>query len=59
MKAARLHAYGQRLVIEDVPTPSPDRGQVLVKIEGAGFCHSDSCDGRALSSRACKVDGRV
>jgi NADPH:quinone reductase-like Zn-dependent oxidoreductase len=29
------------LVIEDVPTPSPDRGQVLVKIEGAGFCHSD------------------
>jgi propanol-preferring alcohol dehydrogenase len=41
MKAARLHAYGQRLVIEDVPTPSPDRGQVLVKIEGAGFCHSD------------------
>ena len=41
MKAARLHAYGQRLVIEDVPTPSPDRGQVLVQIEGAGFCHSD------------------
>jgi propanol-preferring alcohol dehydrogenase len=29
------------LVIEDVPTPSPDRGQVLVTIEGAGFCHSD------------------
>ena len=41
MKAARLHAYGQGLVIEDVPTPSPDRGQVLIKIEGAGFCHSD------------------
>jgi len=41
MKAARLHAYGQSLVIDDVPTPSPDRGQVLIKIEGAGFCHSD------------------
>jgi propanol-preferring alcohol dehydrogenase len=41
MKAARLHAYGERLVIDDVPTPRPDKGQVLVKVEGAGFCHSD------------------
>lgn len=41
MKAARLHAYGEALVIDDVPAPSPDRGQVLIKIEGAGFCHSD------------------
>jgi propanol-preferring alcohol dehydrogenase len=41
MKAARLHAYGERLVIEDVPAPSPDKGQVVVKVEGAGFCHSD------------------
>ncbi len=41
MKAARLHAYGESLVIDEVPTPIPDRGQVLIKIEGAGFCHSD------------------
>lgn len=41
MKAARLHAYGERLVIDDVPTPRPDQGQVLVRVEGAGFCHSD------------------
>jgi propanol-preferring alcohol dehydrogenase len=41
MKAARLHAYGQRLVIDDVPTPRPEKGEVLIKIEGAGFCHSD------------------
>jgi len=41
MKAARLHAYGERLVIDDVPIPTPDSGQVLIKIEGAGFCHSD------------------
>ena len=41
MKAARLHAYGHNLVIDDVPMPSPDRGQVVVQIEGAGFCHSD------------------
>ena len=55
MKAARLHAYGQRLVIEDVPTPSPDRGQVLVKVEGAGFCHSDIhvIDGEIRCCPAC------
>lgn len=41
MKAARLHAYGQSLVIDDVPTPTPGPGHVLVKVEGAGFCHSD------------------
>jgi propanol-preferring alcohol dehydrogenase len=41
MKAARLHAYGKPLVVEEVPTPRPGPGEVLVKIEGAGFCHSD------------------
>jgi propanol-preferring alcohol dehydrogenase len=41
MKTARLHAYGQPLVLEDIPTPAPASGQVLVRVEGAGFCHSD------------------
>lgn len=41
MKAARLHDYGHELVVEDVPTPAPGPGQVLVRVEGAGFCHSD------------------
>lgn len=41
MKAARLHNYRQPLVVEDVPTPRPGPGEVLVKVEGAGFCHSD------------------
>ena len=41
MKAARLHAYGQPLVIEDIPMPTPGPGQVVVRVEGAGFCHSD------------------
>jgi propanol-preferring alcohol dehydrogenase len=41
MKAARLHAYGQPLVIEDVPTPTPAHGGVVVRVHGAGFCHSD------------------
>jgi propanol-preferring alcohol dehydrogenase len=41
MRAARLHAYGQALVLEDVPKPSPGPDQALVKVDGAGFCHSD------------------
>lgn len=41
MKAARLHHYGQPLVIEEVPTPKPAPGEILVRVEGAGFCHSD------------------
>jgi alcohol dehydrogenase, propanol-preferring len=41
MKAARIHAYAHPLVIEDVQTPTPGPGEVLVRVEGAGFCHSD------------------
>jgi propanol-preferring alcohol dehydrogenase len=41
MKAARIHGYGRGLVVEDVPTPQPGPGEVLVRVEGAGFCHSD------------------
>ena len=41
MRAARIHQYGAGLVVEDVPTPQPGPGQVLVRVEGAGFCHSD------------------
>ncbi len=41
MKAARLHEYGHELVIDEIPTPAPGFGQVLVRVEGAGFCHSD------------------
>src|SRR5690349_13965950 len=41
MKAARLHAYGGPLVIDDVAVPRPAAGQVVVKVDAAGFCHSD------------------
>jgi propanol-preferring alcohol dehydrogenase len=41
MKAARLHEYGEALTIDEVPTPRPDKGEVLVKVDAAGFCHSD------------------
>jgi propanol-preferring alcohol dehydrogenase len=41
MRAARLHGYGQPLQIDDIPTPVPGPGQILVAVRGAGFCHSD------------------
>ena len=41
MKAARIHAYKQPLVIDDVPVPRPAPGEVIVRVAGAGFCHSD------------------
>lgn len=41
MRAARLHAYGRPLQIDEIPTPVPGPGQVLVEVRGAGFCHSD------------------
>jgi propanol-preferring alcohol dehydrogenase len=40
MLAYRLFADGPRLV-EDAPVPEPREGEVLVKIAGAGACHSD------------------
>jgi propanol-preferring alcohol dehydrogenase len=41
MKAAVVHEFGKQLVIEDVPTPAPGPGQVVVKIETSGLCHTD------------------
>lgn len=41
MRAARLHELGARFVLEDVPTPEPGPGEVLVRVAGAGVCHSD------------------
>ncbi|MGI4895064.1 MAG: alcohol dehydrogenase catalytic domain-containing protein, partial [Janthinobacterium lividum] len=41
MKAARLHEFGGDFIIDEIPTPQPEPGQVLVRIGGAGACHSD------------------
>ncbi|MEX6505090.1 alcohol dehydrogenase AdhP [Jiella sp. M17.18] len=41
MKAAVVHAFGEPLVIEDVPVPVPGPGEVLVKVAACGVCHTD------------------
>ena len=41
MKAAVVNAFHQPLAIEDRPIPEPGTGQVVVKIEATGLCHTD------------------
>ncbi|WP_304165434.1 alcohol dehydrogenase AdhP [Lonsdalea britannica] len=41
MKAAVAKAFGQPLVIEQVPVPEVGPGQILVKIVATGVCHTD------------------
>jgi propanol-preferring alcohol dehydrogenase len=41
MKAAVVPEFKAPLEIRDVPVPTPGLGQILVKIETAGLCHTD------------------
>ncbi len=41
MKAAVVHEFGKPLLIEDVPTPSPGPGEILVQVMACGVCHTD------------------
>lgn len=41
MQAVRFTGVGEPTQIESVVKPSPGPGQVLIKIGGAGVCHSD------------------
>jgi len=41
MKAAVVTSFTEPLVVEDRPVPTPGPGQVLVRIESSGLCHTD------------------
>ncbi|MDO5720211.1 MAG: zinc-binding dehydrogenase [Actinomycetaceae bacterium] len=41
MKAAVLRDYQKGLEIEEIKTPRPKAGEVLVKVSACGMCHSD------------------
>src|SRR6476619_1663334 len=41
MKAAVVHDFTKTLSIKDVPKPIPGPGEVLVKVETSGLCHTD------------------
>ncbi|MBL0374379.1 alcohol dehydrogenase catalytic domain-containing protein [Rhizobium sp. KVB221] len=41
MRAAVLTEHGKPLQIADVPRPRPGPGQILVRLQACGVCHSD------------------
>ena len=41
MRAAVVRRFGEPLVIEERPVPSPGPGQVLVRVMASGVCHTD------------------
>ena len=41
MRAAVVRGFGQPLVIEDRPVPEPGPGQIVVRMEASGLCHTD------------------
>jgi alcohol dehydrogenase, propanol-preferring len=41
MRAALVTAYDRPLEVVDRPVPEPDAGEVLVRIEASGLCHTD------------------
>lgn len=41
MKAAVLYNPGEPLVVEEVATPQPGSGEVLIKVAACGLCHTD------------------
>jgi len=41
MKAAVVREFQKPLVIEEMPIPEPGDGQIQVKIEACGVCHTD------------------
>ncbi|MEU6380774.1 alcohol dehydrogenase catalytic domain-containing protein, partial [Streptomyces sp. NPDC046909] len=41
MKAAVVADFGKPLEIQELPVPEPGPGQVLVRMEASGLCHTD------------------
>ena len=41
MRAAVVPGFGQPLIIEERPIPEPGPGQVVVRMEASGLCHTD------------------
>jgi alcohol dehydrogenase, propanol-preferring len=41
MQAAVVESLGKPLVLQEVPVPEPGRGEILVRIEATGVCHTD------------------
>ena len=41
MRAAVVHSFTEPLALEEIATPLPAAGEILVRIEASGLCHTD------------------
>ena len=41
MQAAHVEQFGQPLLLKELDIPTPGTGQILVKTEACGVCHTD------------------
>src|SRR3954452_21274464 len=41
MRALRFTGWGETPEVQEIDTPEPGPGQVLIEVAGAGACHSD------------------
>jgi len=41
VRAAVFHGANQPVTIQDIPTPEPVAGELLVRVAGCGVCHTD------------------
>ena len=41
MKAARFHKVGAPMKVEEIPDPKPSPRDVVLRVRGAGICHTD------------------
>jgi alcohol dehydrogenase, propanol-preferring len=41
-KFAVCEKAGAKLVIKELPVPEPKEGEILIKVNACGVCHSDS-----------------
>ncbi|MDT7710347.1 MAG: alcohol dehydrogenase, propanol-preferring [Pseudonocardiales bacterium] len=50
MRAAVVTDFHAPLQIQDLPVPEPGPGQVLVRIEATGLCHTDIHAARVMTA---------
>ena len=41
MRAVILNAIGTPMAVEEIPTPEPRTGEVLIRVQACGVCHTD------------------
>lgn len=42
MKAAQIQEKGGDFILVDIDKPTPKKGEILIKVEACGICHSDA-----------------